>query len=62
MSKAYTGILSFGRSAQEALLGGLAAYGTARDAYTAGAEILAAGRGLYMAAGPAAAGAAMLAV
>jgi hypothetical protein len=60
----YKGIYHFGERAYSGVLGGLALYGTARGALAAGGEIMAAGRGLFMAAGAAApiAGAAMLAV
>ena len=62
---AYKGIMKFGTQAYNGLLGGLALYGTARGAISAGHEILAVGRGLYAARAaiaPVAAGAAMLAV
>jgi hypothetical protein len=64
---AYKGLYKFGTQSYQSLLGGLALYGTARGAMVAGQEVLAAGRGLYAAAGAArgvsaVAGMAMLAV
>jgi hypothetical protein len=64
---AYKGLYKFGTQTYQSVLGGLALYGTARGALAAGQEVLAAGRGLYAAAGAAralapVAAAAMLAV
>jgi hypothetical protein len=64
---AYKGLYKFGTQSYQSVLGGLALYGTARGAMVAGQEVLAAGRGLYAAAGAAralapVAGMAMLAV